>query len=77
MDGGWGVVCRSWGFVPEAQNDMIYSIICEELGLFGALAFDLCVRASFVEALCHCHAQPGSFRELWSVPESWDIWQSR
>ncbi len=25
-------------FVPEAQNDMIFSIICEELGLFGAIA---------------------------------------
>ena len=24
-------------FVPEAQNDMIFAIICEELGLFGAM----------------------------------------
>ena len=25
------------GNVPESQNDMIFTIICEELGLFGAV----------------------------------------
>ncbi|MFQ6865240.1 FtsW/RodA/SpoVE family cell cycle protein [Blautia sp.] len=35
---GLGSSLQKLGFVPEAQNDMIYSIICEELGLFGALA---------------------------------------
>ena len=27
--------------VPEAQNDMIFSIVCEELGLFGGIAIIL------------------------------------
>ncbi len=34
---GLGAGMQKLGFVPEAQNDMIYSIICEELGLFGAI----------------------------------------
>lgn len=34
---GLGASMQKLGFVPEAQNDMIYSIICEELGLFGAV----------------------------------------
>ncbi len=33
---GLGNSVQKLGFVPEAQNDMIFSIICEELGLFGA-----------------------------------------
>ncbi|MCI9123201.1 MAG: cell division protein FtsW [Eubacterium sp.] len=33
---GLGQSIQKRGFVPEAQNDMIFSIICEELGLFGA-----------------------------------------
>jgi len=35
---GLGQSTQKLGFVPEAQNDMIFSIICEELGLFGAVA---------------------------------------
>ncbi len=34
---GLGESMQKLGFVPEAQNDMIFSIICEELGLVGAL----------------------------------------
>ncbi len=33
---GLGGSMQKLGFVPEAQNDMIFSIICEELGLVGA-----------------------------------------
>lgn len=35
---GLGNSKQKLGFIPEAQNDMIFSIICEELGLFGAIA---------------------------------------
>lgn len=34
---GLGSSIQKLGFVPEAQNDMIFSIICEELGLAGAI----------------------------------------
>lgn len=34
---GLGQSMQKRGFLPEAQNDMIFSIICEELGLFGAM----------------------------------------
>lgn len=35
---GLGESIQKLGFLPEAQNDMIFSIICEELGLFGAIS---------------------------------------
>lgn len=41
---GLGQSLQKLGFVPEAQNDMIFTIICEELGLFGAV----CVILLFV-----------------------------
>ena len=34
---GLGSSVQKLGFVPEAQNDMIFSIICEETGLCGAV----------------------------------------
>lgn len=38
---GLGESMQKLGFIPEAQNDMIFSVICEELGLFGAVALIL------------------------------------
>ncbi|MBO7357723.1 MAG: cell division protein FtsW [Lachnospiraceae bacterium] len=35
---GLGKSMQKLGFLPYAQNDMIFAIICEELGLFGGLA---------------------------------------
>ncbi len=35
---GVGNSIQKLGFVPEAQNDMIFSIVCEEWGLVGASA---------------------------------------
>ncbi len=34
---GLGASMQKLGYVPEAQNDFIFSIICEELGLFGGI----------------------------------------
>ncbi|MCC8141702.1 MAG: FtsW/RodA/SpoVE family cell cycle protein [Lachnospiraceae bacterium] len=41
---GLGGSIQKLGYVPEAQNDFIFSIICEELGLFGGI----CVILLFV-----------------------------
>lgn len=40
---GLGQSMQKLGFIPESHNDMIFSVICEELGLFGAV----CVIAVF------------------------------
>ena len=38
---GLGQSIQKQGFLPEAQNDMIFSVICEELGLFGGISIVL------------------------------------
>lgn len=35
---GLGQSMQKLGFIPESHNDMIFSVICEELGIIGALA---------------------------------------
>lgn len=44
---GLGQSMQKMGFIPESHNDMIFSIVCEELGLFGAI----CIIAMFVMLL--------------------------
>lgn len=38
---GLGQSIQKLGFIPEAQNDMIFSVVCEELGLFGGICLVL------------------------------------
>ena len=45
---GLGNSMQKLGYVPEAQKDMIFTIICEELGVFGAC----CVMLLFILLLC-------------------------
>lgn len=47
---GLGQSIQKLGFIPESHNDMIFSVICEELGLFGAI----CVVALFVLLIWRC-----------------------
>lgn len=47
---GLGQSIQKLGFIPESHNDMIFSVICEELGLFGAI----CVVALFVILIWRC-----------------------
>ena len=71
---GLGSSLQKLGFVPEAQNDMIFSIICEETGLIGAcllilvfalLIWRLMVIATHARDLCGALIAAGI------------IWQSR
>ena len=61
---GFGSSLQKLGFVPEAQNDMIFSIICEEQGLAGASFLILIFGLLFVEAVRNCPALPGSGRHF-------------
>jgi cell division protein FtsW len=38
---GLGESIQKLGFIPESHNDMIFAVICEELGLFGAFTLIL------------------------------------
>lgn len=60
---GLGASVQKLGYVPEAQNDFIFTIICEELGLFGAI----CVILLFVLLLWRCMVIANSAPDLFSA----------
>ena len=60
---GLGNSMQKLGFVPEAPNDMIFSIICEELGLFGAI----CVILLFLLLLWRFMVIANNARELYGA----------
>ena len=70
---GFGESIQKLGFVPEAQNDMIFSIICEEPGFVGAtilmLVFLMLIWRFMVIAV---HA-PDLFGSLIAAGAMWHI----
>ena len=47
---GLGQSIQKLGFIPESHNDYVFSVVCEELGLFGAI----CVVMLFVLLIWRC-----------------------
>lgn len=47
---GLGQSIQKLGFIPESHNDYVFSVICEELGLFGAA----CVIGIFILLIWRC-----------------------
>lgn len=60
---GLGAGVQKFGAVPEAQNDFIFTIICEELGLFGGI----CVIVLFVLLLWRCMVIANNAPDLYSA----------
>ena len=60
---GLGRSVQKLSYVPEAHNDMIFSIICEELGLFGAIAIILL----FILLMWRCMMIANSAPDLYSA----------
>ncbi len=60
---GLGKSMQKLSYIPEAQNDMIFSILCEELGLFGAFSIMLL----FVILIWRCMVIANNAKDLYSA----------
>lgn len=59
---GLGNSIQKLGFLPESYNDMVFSVICEELGLFGAVCLMILFAYMiyrFVYIACHAEDVEG------------------
>ena len=61
---GIGNSRQKYLYIPEPQNDFIFSIICEELGFVGAVLI-LLLFALLVGAVRHSHAAKDSLARCW------------
>ncbi len=60
---GLGQSIQKLGFIPESHNDYIFSVVCEELGLFGAV----CVIGMFVFLIWRCVIIAFNTRDLFGA----------
>ncbi len=60
---GIGQSMQKLGYLPEAQNDMIFSIICEELGFFGGII----VIALFLLLIWRCVITANSANDMYGA----------
>ena len=60
---GLGKSMQKLSYIPEAQNDMIFAILCEELGLFGAFSIMLL----FVILIWRCMVIANNAKDLYSA----------
>ncbi len=60
---GLGQSIQKLGFIPESHNDYIFAVICEELGLFGAI----CVIGMFMFLIWRCIIIAYNTRDLFGA----------
>ena len=60
---GIGQSMQKLGFLPEVQNDMIFALICEELGIFGGI----CVIMLFVLLIWRCMVIASNAKDLFGA----------
>lgn len=64
---GLGESIQKLGFLPESQNDMIFAIICEELGFFGAVSIILIFLFLIYRCMLIANNAPDLFGALLAV----------